>query len=231
MAIIFLRLPGGSFDIWSLTPVDGHPDQPLPEEILNLFRFCTLKLWKPGVLAYATLVLAFGAFSPSSFGVWRSKNPTFCVTDILAFSIIAFKARKELPPTSWGIRSLWTVILRDATLYFVIISFIQFCALLLPFVTTVSVIWYVRRYCAHHGCTFSNQSKSCPQRKSLFPDVDAIPGCLTSTRVNAIVVPILASRLMLSLKMAAAKPAQVSSFRLTTTVLRTGNNIEFAPVL
>ena len=73
-AIIFLRLPGGPFDTCSLTPVDGHSDRPLPAGILNLFSFCTCALWKPGVLAYAALVLAFGVFSPSCFDVRRSKN-------------------------------------------------------------------------------------------------------------------------------------------------------------
>ena len=167
--IIFLGLPCGSFDTYSLTPVYGHPDQPLPEEILNLFRLCTHELWKPGVFAYAVLALAFGAFSPSNSDIWRSRILTLCVIDILAFLIVVFTARRELPPTSWGIRSLWTVILRDATLYFMIISAIQFCALLFPFVTSVSVILCVRRCCAHRDCVFSNRSESCPQRKVPFP--------------------------------------------------------------
>ena len=72
--IIFLRLSGGAFDAYSLTPVDLHPDQLLPEEALNLFRLCTHEQWKPAVLTYTILVLAFGAFSPTNFEIWRSKN-------------------------------------------------------------------------------------------------------------------------------------------------------------
>ena len=147
--IIFLRLPSEPCDTCSLTPVDGHPDKTprLPEEILNLFRFCTHGQWKPAVLAYTIVVLAFGAYSPSNFDIQSSKNSY--VIDILAFLTVVFTARREMPPTSWGMRSLWTVILRDATLYFMIISSIQFCALLFLFVTTVSVILCVRMSCVH----------------------------------------------------------------------------------
>jgi hypothetical protein len=67
VSTIFLRLPSGSFYACSLISADGHPDQPVPEEILDLFRLCTYTLWLPGSFITLSITLAFGALSPSNF--------------------------------------------------------------------------------------------------------------------------------------------------------------------
>ena len=72
-ANIFLRFPSGSFDAYSLIPVDGHPDPPLPQEILDLFRLCTFSLWLPGSFITISITLTFGALSPSNFCFWGAK--------------------------------------------------------------------------------------------------------------------------------------------------------------
>ena len=98
------------------------------------------------------------------------------VTDSSAFLILLVRARRNLPPRFSGITSLLRVILRDGTLYFMVIFSIQFCSLLVLFVTTVSGIWNVRRCCAHRDYIISKQSRSCPQGKFPFFGVGAAPG-------------------------------------------------------
>ena len=139
-ASFWFRLPGGSFEAFSLTRVDMHSDQPLPEAILSLFRLCTHELWKPGSLAYTVLELAFGVFSSSEFYLGALEFLTFYVVDICAFVILFVRAMRELPPRAAGVKSLWRVILRDGTLYFMVIFTIQFFSLMFVFVTTVGCI-------------------------------------------------------------------------------------------
>ena len=77
----------------------------------------------------------------SIFGAYVLRPPPRRgVTDILAFAIIAYRIKKELPTRSLGITTLWNVILRDATLYFVVITFTQFFSLLFMFTTPVGGI-------------------------------------------------------------------------------------------
>ena len=68
----YLRLPSGSFDARSFTPVDLHPGQLLPEAISDMFRLCGGTQWKPGSLSYIIISLTFGAFSSSIFYLWSS---------------------------------------------------------------------------------------------------------------------------------------------------------------
>ena len=131
------RLEGRSFDARSSAPADGHPDSELPEEILRLFRLCTRQRWKPGALAYVNIALAFGVFSSSNFYFRSSKCFAFYIIDIFAFLIIVISIRKEIPTRSLRITTLWNVILRDATLYFMFIALVQFFALLFLFTTSV----------------------------------------------------------------------------------------------
>ena len=116
----------------------------------------------------------------------RSHHPTytfgaleflpFYITDISAFSILYIRAKRDLPPNFAGITNILKVILRDGTVYFMVIFCIQLSSLVVPYITTVCVIWCVRRCCAHRDCIFSKQFKSCPQCKFLFLGVGAASG-------------------------------------------------------
>ena len=55
------------------------------------------------------------------------------VIDTLAFLIIAFSLWRRLPNRSLGMTTLGSTILRDATLYFIIIFLLQFFALVFLF--------------------------------------------------------------------------------------------------
>ena len=70
----YLRRPGRSLNSCSFTPVDEHPDQVLPEEILRLFRLCTHERWKPGALVFVNVAFAFGVFFPHNFYFWSSRS-------------------------------------------------------------------------------------------------------------------------------------------------------------
>ena len=75
------------------------------------------------------------------------------VVDIIAFSILIFSVKRELPASSLGITTLWNIILRDGTVYFVIVFLIQLFALLFLFTGPVGGISFVRRrWCAHRDC-------------------------------------------------------------------------------
>ena len=113
-------------------------------------------------------------YSTSTSGVLEFA--AFYVADSSAFLILFIRARRDLPPRSSGVTSLWRVILRDATLYFVVIFCIQFSTLVVPLVTTVCGVWGVRRCCAHRDYIFSGQSRSCPQCKLPFLDIDPPSG-------------------------------------------------------
>ena len=64
----------------------------------------------------------------------------FYVTDASAYLILFIRARRELRPKFPGITDIWGVILRDGTVYFMVIFFVQFCALVLPYITSVGDI-------------------------------------------------------------------------------------------
>ena len=131
------RQQGGSFDARSFTPVDGHPDSELPEEILRLFRLCTRQKYKPGALAYVNIHL-FSVCSHRPTSTFSAlKYLAFYVIDIFAFLIIVVSVGREIPTRSLRITPLWDVILRDATLYFMFMAFIQSLTLLFLFTTSV----------------------------------------------------------------------------------------------
>ena len=155
--VSYLRLPGGSFDC-SLAPVDGHPlaDPSLPAEISDPFRVCGRGQWKPGSLSYITISLAFGALSPSNFYLRSSRISRVLVTDTSAYLILLIKARRELRPRFLGITDIWGVMLRDGTVYFMVIFCIQLCTLVLPHITTVGGIRCNLRCCAHRDRIFRN---------------------------------------------------------------------------
>jgi hypothetical protein len=62
------------------------------------------------------------------------------ITDVLAFLIIVFGVRRGLAARSLGITTLWSIILRDSTIYFVVVLLIQFFDLLFLFTGPVGGI-------------------------------------------------------------------------------------------
>lgn len=139
----------------------------------DVFRVCVFKLWKGGILIYYMTTMFF---------------------DVLAFSIVVFtakKSRRGLP----RLPSILDSIVRDATLYFVLIFSAHLLSLLFLFST--------------------------PENIQLLPAM-----------VNATFVPLMASRLMLSLKKAAAKTSQAWSLQSMTNSTRgrtsAGGTLRFA---
>ncbi|KAF9646676.1 hypothetical protein BDM02DRAFT_3118320 [Thelephora ganbajun] len=86
---------GTYFTIWSVSAPLGS----LPEIDLDAFRLCTIKRWRGGELIFGSLMTAF---------------------DVLAFLTILIIAKRTRANRYPGIPSILDVILRDATLYFIL---------------------------------------------------------------------------------------------------------------
>ena len=89
--------------------------------------------------------------------------------DFTAFLIIVINAKKELPPKSSGITSLWTTILQDSILYFMVIVLLQFLTLLFVFITTVRGAHGAFKGAAFVAIAFSAINPDLALRVSFFP--------------------------------------------------------------
>jgi len=134
--------------VFSTVWIGIRPLQALPNINLDVFKLCIYDQWRLGQYLFVNIAVAF---------------------DVLAFSIIFFTARKFGSTRFPGIRSLFDILLRDATRYFVLMFLCQFLSQLFLFI--------------HQ------------QPLQLFPGL-----------AGTVLVPIMASRMMLSLKKAAVDP-------------------------
>ncbi|KAF9652176.1 hypothetical protein BDM02DRAFT_3109597, partial [Thelephora ganbajun] len=152
-ALIAMQL---CFGVYFTVRIGLAPPRPFLEIDLDVFKICFIKRWRRGELVFANLAIAF---------------------DILAFITIFVTARRPGVNRYPGIPSILDTILRDATVYFILMFFSQFLYQVLYFVA---------------------------------PEVvQPLPGI-----ANTILVPVMASRIMLSLKKAAVEPR--GTWSLTT---------------
>lgn len=163
------------FGIYSIALAAVRPMQQLPGIDLDPFKFCLPESWKAGELLFINITVAF---------------------DILAFLSIVIAAAKPRNSRFPGIPSILDVILRDATVYFIIVFLLQILG-------DVLIL-------------------SAPESVALFP---ALAG--------TILVPLMVSRLMLSLKKATVEPTEVWSLSTLAslsqgTTLSEGT-VRFAP--
>ncbi|KAF9648024.1 hypothetical protein BDM02DRAFT_3129359 [Thelephora ganbajun] len=136
------------FGIYFVIRAAINPMRSVPEIDLDAFEVCFSKRWRPGEILFNNLMIAF---------------------DLLAFVIIFVTAKRRGSARHPGIPSILDTILRDATLYFILIFAGQ-------------VLFEMFLFFAPEG-------------------VQLMPGVATM-----VFIPIMVSRLMLSLKKAAIEP-------------------------
>ncbi|KAF9783339.1 hypothetical protein BJ322DRAFT_1022033 [Thelephora terrestris] len=154
-SVLFVLLAAQSCaGIWLTVVAGTHPIQSLPQINLDAFKVCLVQQWRPGVISFVTIGVAFVA---------GTVTDAFALVSI--FVTTGWRNFRRYP----GIPSLVTTILRDATMYF----FAMFaCQLLLLFFLFLA-----------------------PVQIQLLPGV-----------THTIFLPMMACRLMLSLKKAASEP-------------------------
>ena len=114
---------------------------------MNLFRLCVASGVKAGVIQYIATTVSFGTSSPSNFNPTCPVSRTYPprgIVDVLVFLIIAIRAKRHGTHRYRGIPSLWKVILRDATLYFMTLMFVQLLSVIFLFGAPVGDTWCVR---------------------------------------------------------------------------------------
>ncbi|KAF9643257.1 hypothetical protein BDM02DRAFT_1545403 [Thelephora ganbajun] len=136
------------FGIWAIVMAAIFPIQSVPEINLDAYRICFFKRWRFGELSFTITTVAF---------------------DLAAFLVILVTARGVRTSRYPGIPSILGVVLRDATVYFMLMFACQLVLLLFLFLAPVQI--------------------------------QLTPGVAQTT-----LLPIMASRLMLSLKKVATEP-------------------------
>jgi len=127
--------------------------QPLPNINLDIFKVCLPRRWPPGEIAFTTIPVAFGTPLPFDFqhnsisGVLTYstfRTPLRCGTvDVFAFLMIVVAVRGRTAGFP-GIPNLFGAILRDATIYFLLIFALQFVLLMFAFFAPVGDPDYIR---------------------------------------------------------------------------------------
>jgi hypothetical protein len=126
--------------------------QPLAGLDLAAFKMCNFNIWKVGELLYYILAMFFGTSSPlglhfyhPALGILMTFDvfSRYGVADLLAFSIIAFTARKSRMGGPLPIPTILDAILHDATYYFLLIFTAHLVSLLFVFVAPVGGTQYV----------------------------------------------------------------------------------------
>ena len=105
--------------------------QSLPEIDLDAYRVCVPPKFRPGELTFTSISLVFGTLLPSdlrdnfTLGVlmyFMSRTHIRCgIADLFVFLIILFTTRGPRTSRFPGIPSILDAILRDATVYFLLI--------------------------------------------------------------------------------------------------------------
>ena len=122
--------------------------QPLPEINLDAFNFCAYKRWRFAELFAAGIVISFG--TPSLHYLQRNFTsgilmhfillPHCDTVDISAFLIILVTAKRQGRNRHPGISSILDTVLREATLYFLLMFASQFLFVMFLFFAPVSDI-------------------------------------------------------------------------------------------
>ena len=121
--------------------------QPPPDINLDIFKVCLPRRWPPGEIAFSSIPVVFGTPSPLEFqhnstsGVlthFTSRTPLLCdAIDVSAFLMIFFAARGRMAAFP-GIPNILGTVLRDATIYFLLIFVLQFVLLMFLLFAPVS---------------------------------------------------------------------------------------------
>lgn len=158
--------------------------------------------WKLAELIFTNLAIAFGTVL-TFITVYNSLHRS--IIDVVAFSVIFSTARGRRPRESRypGIPSILDTILRDATFYFI---FMFVCQLVLEFFLLLAPVGDARYCPAPVVLTLTPGGDSAHARSVSFPMSTADRSQSGFRRVNTVFVPMMASRLMLSLKKAAMEP-------------------------
>ena len=126
----------------------SSPVQQLPDINLDPFKFCVSQVSKLHELIFVNMGVAFGASSPSHLRFFDDPHgvATFRpIVDVLAFLIIFFAARK---PRYSDMPSILDAILRDATLYFVVIFSGQILLDAFILFAPVGGLWFLHKWFA-----------------------------------------------------------------------------------
>ena len=127
--------------------------QPLPEINLDAYKVCLPPRWRPGELTFTSISVTFGTslFSDSQHNFTlevltqsSSRTPLRCdAVDLLTFLIILAAARESRTDRSLGIPNILGVVLRDATIYFLLIVASQFLLFFFLFFAPVGDPYYI----------------------------------------------------------------------------------------
>jgi len=150
----FMTLVQFSFGMYFAIRLSLQPSAELPDLPLDVFELCISNRWRPGEITNTVLSLVY---------------------DAVAFSIIVYSMKWRGVTRAHGVPSLLDKIVRDATVYFVVIFTSHLLLLLFEFFA--------------------------PEPIQLVP-----------ASGNAVLVPVMITRLMLSLKRAARSPDLSWSF-------------------
>jgi len=93
----------------------------LPDLPLDAFKLCAFNRWRPGEIINTTFSLVYGVFCSSSFCIPIAATKCLFVKDAVAFSIIVYSMKWRGLTRAQGVPSLLDKIVRDATMYFVVI--------------------------------------------------------------------------------------------------------------
>ena len=116
---------------------------------MDAYRVCFPKRWKLGELVFAGITVAFGTSSPNmifTLGVLirltPQTSPRRGIIDLSAFLIILVTARGSRGRHG-GIPSILDTIMRDATVYFLVMFVCQSVFFMFLFFAPVRDLWYI----------------------------------------------------------------------------------------
>ena len=126
----------------------------LPDLPLDVFQLCVFNRWRPGEVINTVLSLVYGVFCSSSIGIPIAATNHLFFKDIVAFSIIVYSTKWRGLTRARGVPSLLDKIVRDATIYFMVIFSSHLLLVFFEFLAPVSNF---------PACLFSSTSDE-PQR-------------------------------------------------------------------
>jgi len=176
-----------------------------------MFHACMYKRWRAGEIIFTNITMAFGISLPSSIQHNSISHLTSWSQIFLRSWPFWSQSRRRGIHRYPGVPYLLGAVLRGAAHCFLFIFCFQALFelfLLFAPVGDTTVQWRFIVLCS--PCvlsTFRIKSNSSPGRKPSFYLVAEVEYQRASHRVNSILIPAMASRLMLSLKKAAVEPA------------------------